>query len=94
MKLQQQHQWPPSAAEEAVGEPEEVGVANRPETEEAGRQGAGHPVIATTHPATRAICTKSSGRPHGGVVTVTPVPGGTSRAPAQDTTEILLEKLK
>ena len=82
------------AADEVAVEvvPEEVGVPSRPELEEAEQRVL--PGITTTSPQTRATCTKSSGRPLGDVVTVIPVLGGISRAPAQSTIEISSEKLK
>ena len=86
---------PQSEVEDAAAVVKEGGVVKLPETEEARQEeGAEHPVTVTTHPVMRAICTKNLARPPGGVVTVTPVHGGTSRAHVQDTIETLWVKLK
>ena len=68
----------------------EGGVASHPETEEAEQvlPEVARQDIMTMCPATRVIYTKSSAKLPGGVATVIPVPGGTSRAQDQSTIEI------
>ena len=65
--------------------------------QEAGKDSQGQveaPGTLTTLPVVSVTSIGSTGRGRGIVPTVTAVPGGTLRAPAPGTTEILLQALK
>ena len=82
---------------EVAEEIEEVAVKTEAAAdlvEEAEMGVAEDPATLTTLLLPVVICTGNLGKEPGGVATVTPAPGGTTRAPSQDTTETSLVKLK